>query len=162
MELGEDNSRDYKIERLSGLGDLEGLKKLFEPTYSQEELDLALINAIAFSKIEVAGYLLSLGADFSRDTYRGSYYAAHNSELLGLKFSISNGVNVNINNGMLLNVSIIAAINTRNVESVKWLFENGADSSLISESSLEVAKKFGNSELQSLLAKWTVKNQRKD
>ena len=100
---------------------------LFESSYSQLEIDIALENAIAYSQIRVAEYLLSLGADFSNYDYQGEYYAAHNNELEGLKFAISMGVDINIRNGMLLNIGVETAMNTKSTELVEWLIRNGAD-----------------------------------
>src|SRR6478735_12529339 len=95
--------RDTEIEILAGHGDIAQLKALFESGYTQHEIDIALENAIAYSQIATAEYLLSLGADFLNYDFQGVYYAAHNNELQGLKFAIENGVDINVNNGMLLN-----------------------------------------------------------
>lgn len=144
-------SRQPEIEMLAGDGNLEELRLLFKPGYSQLEIDIALENAIAYSQIETAKYLLSLNADFSNYEYQGVYYAVHNNELEGLRFAISNGVNININNGMLLNASIVTAINTKSTDLIKWLLDNGANPALLTKESLLLADNFGNAELSSVI-----------
>ena len=131
-----EESREYLIERLSSLGKIEDLKLLLEPKYTQEEINIALGNAIAYSMIEVAEYLISIGADISHGDYDGVYYAVHNNEVEGLKFSVEKGVDVNINNGHLLNTSIITAYKEKDTTILKWILENGADISLLSKETL--------------------------
>ena len=132
-----EESRNYLIERLCDLGKLEELKELLEPDHTQEELNIGLGIAIAYSQIEVAEYLIDLGADISHGDYDGVYYAVHNNEIEALKFSIKKGVNVNINNGQLLNTSIITAFNTKDTSILKWLLKNGADTSLVDKKTLK-------------------------
>lgn len=144
-------SRQTQIETLAGEGNIEKLKKLFESGYTQLEIDIALENSIAYSQVKTAEYLLSLGADFSNYDYQGTYYAVHNNELEGLKFAISNGVDININNGMLLNESIMTAINTKSVELIKWLLDNGANAKLVTNQSLKLISKYGTNELKYLM-----------
>ena len=146
-----DNNRILNIEILSGKGNLEELLTLFSQGYSQLELDIALENALAYSQIKVAEYLLSLGAKFSNYDYQGVYWAVHNNELEGLKFAIENGVDVNVNNGMPINVSIITTLNTKSFELINWLLLNGADVNLLTESNLEILKRFGEEKLKTLI-----------
>jgi hypothetical protein len=146
-----EESRISKIEVLAGDGNLTGLKKLLENGYSQLEIDVALENAIAYSQIGIADYLLSLGADFSNYDYQGAYYAAHNNELEGLKFAISKGVDINIRNGMLLNVGMETAQNTKSNQLVEWLISNGANTSLLTKKTIDSAMKWGNEELKALI-----------
>ncbi len=146
-----DELRSYKIEDLSGEGKLDELKKLLDKNYTQLEIDIALGNAIAYSQIETAEYLFSLGADFSNYDYDGVYYAVHNDELIGLKYAISKGVDINIRNGMLLNTSIMTCSNTKNIDTVKWLLENGADSKYLTKNSLEIVERYGTEELKELI-----------
>jgi len=127
------------------------LKMLFESSYSQLEIDIALENAIAYSQIRVAEYLLSLGADFSNYDYQGEYYAAHNNELEGLKFAISMGVDINIRNGMLLNIGVETAMNTKSTELVEWLIRNGADTSHLTMKTIKLAMEYGNEELKAII-----------
>ncbi|HTE10188.1 MAG TPA: hypothetical protein VK645_04445 [Chitinophagaceae bacterium] len=141
-------SRLQTIEILAGDGNLDELTKLLAPGYNQLEIDIALENAIAYSQISTAGYLLSLGAKFSNHEYQGVYYAVHNNELKGLRFAISRGVDINVNNGMLLNTSIETAINTKSVELVKWLLDNGANAKLLTKQSLKLVEDFGSPELK--------------
>ncbi|HRH50093.1 MAG TPA: hypothetical protein PLP23_15160 [Panacibacter sp.] len=143
--------RQTQIETLAGDGNIEELKKLFESGYTQLEIDIALENSIAYSQVKTAEYLLSLGADFSNYDYQGTYYAVHNNELEGLKFAISNGVDININNGMLLNESVMTAINTKSVELIKWLLDNGADAKLVTNQSLKLITEYGTDELKYLM-----------
>lgn len=144
-------SRQTQIEILSSDGNIEELKKLFETGYTQSEIDTALDNAIAYSQIVTAEYLLSLGADFSNYGYNGVYYAAHNNELEGLKFAISKGVDINVDNGILLNTGIMTAINTKSIELVKWLLDNGADRELLTKQSWRLIEDYGNKELKVLI-----------
>ncbi|ANE51931.1 ankyrin repeat domain-containing protein [Flavisolibacter tropicus] len=147
-----EESRLTRIELLAGDGHLEELMKLFESGYSQLELDVALENAIAYSQIKTAEYLLSLGANIANHNYQGAYYAVyHNEGLEGLKFAITNGVDINVNNGMLLNTSIVTGTNTKSVELVKWLLDNGANPRLLTKESLKLIDDFGTSELKSLI-----------
>ena len=145
------DSRQTQIEMFAGDGNIEELKELFESGYTQSEIDTALDNAIAYSKIETAEYLLSLGADFSNYGYNGVYYAVHNNELEGLKFATSNGVDININNGMLLNESIMTAINTKSVELIQWLLHNGANPKLLTTQSTKLINEYGTDELKNLM-----------
>lgn len=145
--------REYNIERFAGKVNLYELKQLLNSGFSQEEIDNALGSAIAYSKIEIAEYLIKLGADISYHNCDGVYYSAHNSELEGIKFSIQKGVDVNFGNGTLLNTSIIAAINTKNNDIIIWLLEHGANPKLISDSSLNVVERFGSLELKKIIRK---------
>jgi len=147
------DSRQTQIEMFAGDGNIEELKELFESGYTQSEIDTALDNAIAYSKIETAEYLLSLGADFSNYGYNGVYYAVHNNELKGLKFAIAKKVDINVEDGMLLNTSIITAINTKKIEIVKWLLDNGANKKLLTKQSLKLIDDYGTAELKNLIEK---------
>jgi ankyrin repeat protein len=139
------------IQEYASDGNIKELSKVLSVNENQLEIDIALESAVAYSKIEVAKYLLSLGADFSNYDYQSVYYAVHNNELKGLIFSISEGVDININNGMPLNTSILTAINTKSLVIIKWLLENGADKNLLTDKSKSIVKKFGSPELKILL-----------
>ncbi|MCB0845327.1 MAG: hypothetical protein KDE26_18885, partial [Bacteroidetes bacterium] len=102
-------------------------------------------------QIETAKYLVSLGADISRWNYDGVYYAVHNNELEGLKFSISLGVDINVLEGMILNTGIITAINTKETALVEWILENGADPSLLTVESLVIVQRYGTTELNEII-----------
>ena len=145
------SDRKYQIERNAGKGNLNELKTIFDSGYSQTEIDLALGSAIAYSKIEIAKYLISLGADISYQDYDGVYYSVHNNEIDGLKFSISLGIDVNLKNGLLLNTGIFTATNTKDIGIVKILLENGANVNLITENVLKVVERFGTTELKEIL-----------
>jgi len=144
-------SRQTQIELLAGEGNIEELQKLFESGYNQLEIDTALENAIAYSQIKTAEYLVSLGADLSNHNYQGAYYAVHNNELNGLKFAISKGVDINVNKGMLLNESIMTATNSKSIEMIKWLLDNGANPKLLSSQSLRLVEDYGTDELKNLI-----------
>lgn len=148
-------TRQTQIEILAGDGNIDELKKLLEPGYTQLEVDTALENAIAYSQIATAKYLLSLGADFSNYDYQGAYYAVHNNELEGLRFAIHSGVDINVNDGMLLNTSIMTATNTKSIELVKWLLDNGADPRLLTRQSLKLIDEYGTQELKQLIGNAT-------
>ena len=150
--------RQYQIEDLAGEGKLEELRELLEPTHTQLEIDVALENAIAYSRIEVAKYLIKLGANIANYNYQGVYYAVHNNEIEGLKFSIEQGVDVNIRNGSLINTSIETASNTGDSQILKWLLSNGANPKLITRHSKYIAKRYGTHELQELVKGNTHKN----
>ncbi len=79
------------------------------------------------------------------------YYAVHNNELEGLKFAIAKGVNINTQAGMILNESIVTAINTKSTDILKWVLENGADTKFLTQNSREMIDKYGMEELKSLL-----------
>lgn len=132
-------------------GHLESLKAVLGENPKQIELDIALENSIAYSFTEVAEFLLSKGANFAHNNYEGSYYAVHNNELKGLKFLISKGVDINVNNGMLLNASIFTSINEKEYEITKWLVLNGADKSLLTEKSFQLIDNYGTNELKEIL-----------
>ena len=146
-----EGARIQKIEVFAGDGNIAELKKLFEPEYTQQEVDVALENAITYSQIQTAEYLLLLGADFSNYGYQGVYYAVHNNELEGIKFAISKGVDINMGNGMLLNVGVETAINTKSVELVEWLISNGANANLLSRKTINSAMEWGNGELKAII-----------
>jgi uncharacterized protein len=146
-------SRQSQIEILAGNGNINKLKKLFESGYTQLEIDTALENAIAYSQIKTAEYLLALGADLSNYNYQGAYYAVHNNELEGLQFAIANGVDVNVNDGMLLNTSIETSINTKSVDLTKWLLNNGANPKLLTKQSLQMIDSLGTKKLKNLIEK---------
>lgn len=152
------DSRQTQIEIFAGNGDTGRLKIIFESNYTQSEIDKALDNAVAYSQNETADYLLSLGADFSNSNYNGVYYAVHNNELEGLKFAVGKGVDVNIDDGLLLNTSIMTAINTKSIEIVKWLLDNGANPEFLTEHSLTLVDEYGSGELKNLLKKKHVIN----
>lgn len=151
IHMAFEESRQNKIELLAGDGNIDELKKLFESGYTQSELDSALENAIAYSQIQMALYLLSLGADISSYGYNGVYYAVHNNELEGLKFAIANGVDINVNNGMLLNTGIETATNKKSINLIKWLLDNGANPKLLTDQSIKLISNYGTQELKNLI-----------
>lgn len=146
-----EKSRDYNIERLAGDGKKEELKELLGSDYTQNEIDIALSNALAYSQIETAKYLISLGADISWGNYDGVYYAIHNDEFEGLQFSVSQGVDVNVNNGMILNTCVMTAINTKDTKMLEWLILEGLDLKLLSSDMKHIAKRYGSRALKELL-----------
>lgn len=141
-------SRQTQIEILAGDGNLPELKRIFDSGYSQLELDVALENAIAYSQIQTAEYLLKLGADFSNYDYQGTYYAVHNNEIEGLKFAIEQGVDVNINDGQLLNTAIVTVYNTKDATTLNYLLEKGADLKYLSKKIMDA---FGNKEIKEII-----------
>jgi ankyrin repeat protein len=141
-------SRQNQIEILAGDGNLTELKRMFDSGYSQLELDVALENAIAYSQIQTAEYLLKLGADFSNYNYQGTYYAVHNNEIEGLKFAIEQGVDVNINDGQLLNTAIVTVFNTKDATTLNYLLEKGADLKFLSKRIMDA---FGNKEIKEII-----------
>ena len=145
------NSRQTQIETLAGVGNLTELNNIFSSGYTQLELDVALENAIAYSQIETADYLHKLGADFSNYNYQGVYYAVHNNEMTGLKYAIEKGVDINVNNGMLLNTSIVTCINTKDTEMIKWLIENGSDTNYLTKISYDLIERHGTEELKKII-----------
>ena len=126
-------SRETKIELLAGDGEIKKLQEILKQGYNQYDLDIALENAIAYSQIETAEYLIGLGADISHYDYQGVYYAVHNNEIEGLKFSIAKGVDINICDGLLINTAIITCVNEHKTELLEWMFENGAEPKLLSK-----------------------------
>ena len=144
-------SRLTRIEILAGNGNIDGLKEILELSYTQLEIDVALENAIAYSQIKIAEYLLTLGADMSNYNYQGMYYAVHNNELEGLKFTVSQGVDINVNNGMLLNTSVMTTMNTNSIELATWLINNGANPKLLTSQSLKLIDECEAVELKKLI-----------
>lgn len=132
-------SRQYQIENFAGDGKLNELISILSDNCTQLELDTALENAIAYSQIETAEYLLSKDAKFSNYDYQGTYYAVHNNELEGLKFAIRNGVDINVNNGMIINTSILTSINIKNTDLLMWILQNGGNPKLLSKQNLQTA-----------------------
>lgn len=132
-------------------GNFSRLETLFNSGYVQEELDLALLNALAYSRIEIADYVLGLGADFSYGNYEGVYFTAHNNELIGMKYAIAKGVDVNVNSGMLLNTAIVTFIYSKDIKIIKWLVENGANPYYLTESSIDLIDRYGTEELKTLI-----------
>ncbi|OJJ23314.1 hypothetical protein BKI52_02850 [marine bacterium AO1-C] len=147
----ENRTRITQLELLAGSGEIEKLKQVLGTKFSQEEIDIALANAIAYSQIETAKFLISLGADIAYRNYEGVYYAVHNDELEGLKFSISLGVDINVNNGMLLNTSIETTINSKNQDIIQYLLDNGADRKLLSSQSWESVQNYGSTSLKKMV-----------
>ena len=141
-------SRQTQIEILAGNGNLTELKRIFDLGYSQLELNVTLENAISFSRIKTTEYLLELGADFSYENYKGTYYAVHNNEIKGLKFAIERGVDVNINHGELLNTAIVTVHNTQDTTILNYLLKNGADPSFLSK---EIMDAYGTREIKELI-----------
>ena len=143
-----------KIENLACEGKIVELRNLLKDNFSQVEIDTALVDALAYSQIDTAEYLLSLGADISAYDYGGLYYAVHNNELEGLKYSISKGIDINVNSGMPLNTSIFTSTNSGDIKIIKWLLENGANPKLLTGKSLRIAKRYGTDELRNLLRQY--------
>ena len=146
-------SRNLEIENLAGNGNLVELKNLLSENYTKSEINIALESAIAYSQIETAKYLLLLGAEFSFRNYQGVYYAVHNNEIEGLKFAIENGVDINVNNGMIINTSILTCINEKNNDLIKWILNNGADKFLLTEENIKLICEYGSKELDCLILK---------
>ena len=146
-------SRQSTIEELSADGKLEQLKALFESGYTQEEIDEALSNTLAYAMIETAEYLIGLGADLAWEGHHGVYYAAHNNELSALKFAISQGVNINVENGMILNTAIITAINCKDLSMIQWVLSSGADLSFLSDQSRRLIREYGSDGLKQLFSR---------
>ncbi|MEM1328811.1 MAG: ankyrin repeat domain-containing protein [Bacteroidota bacterium] len=154
MELESDNlksTRSHQIQDAAGEGQLEILQSLLDSSATQIELDVALEMAIAYSQLETADYLLSLGADFSNYNYQGVYYAVHNSELEGLKYAIEKGVDINVEKGMILNKATLAAVYSKQIDIVKWVLDSGADINLLRTENLETVNEFGTEELRSII-----------
>ncbi len=147
-------SKASKIELLAGDGNLNELKNLLMTGYTQLEIDVALENSIAYSKIETAEYLISLGADLSNYDYQGTYYAVHNNEFEGLKFAVGNGVDINVNKGQLLNTAIVTAYNEKDATILKWLLDKGADITYLSDDIMSI---FGTDELKEIIKHHTAK-----
>ncbi len=143
--------RQHNIENFARKGDLPSLQEILSDCFTQLEIDLALEAAVAYSHIDVAEYLFSIGADFSNYNYQGVYYAVQNNELEGLKFAISKGIDININNGMLLNCCVFTATNSNSTIMFNWLLDNGAKLELLTSSSKEIIEKYGTDELKHLI-----------
>ena len=147
-------ARQNNIEAIAREGKLDELKLLFSQSYTQLEIDTALENAIAYSQIDTAEYLLTLGASFENYNYQGLYYAVHNNELEGLKYAVSQGVDININEGMLLITGIVTTINSKDLTLIKWLLDNGAEIKYLKENDFALIDKYGTREFKELIKIW--------
>lgn len=146
-------SRATNIKFLAADGKLSELQDFLETGYTQLEINIALENAITYSKIETAEYLISLGADLTNYDYRGTFNAVHNNELEGLKFAVDNGVDINVSNGRLLNTSILTAYNKKDATIFKWLLANGADVVYLSD---DIMNAFGTDDLKRIIKHHTT------
>ena len=144
------SSKIIQVETAANEGDLRTLKGLLGETPNQEEIDSAFTGAMAEAKIDVLKYLLSIGGNFSAWDYQGLYYATYSTDTTGLEFAITNGVDINVRSGMLLNSSIVTALNEKDNSMVKWILENGGDANLISDQSKMLLKRYGGEELKQL------------
>lgn len=150
--------RDFNLELFSGDGELTKLKEMLSDKYTQLDIDNALINAVAYGKKEVADYLISLGADISYSDYEGVYYAVHNNELEGLKYAISKGVDINVNDGMILNAAIYTTIQKKCTELLNWIVENKASIELLTQDSKDLLQKYGTKKQQELISSLYIEN----
>lgn len=150
-EYGRSDNRMHRIEDYAGNGQTVALQQLFAYGYSQAEIDTALENAIAYSQLETAEFLISLGADLLGNECNGVYYAVHNNELAGLQFAVANGVDINVAGGLLLNTTVETACNTKDIQIIRWLLNNGADKSLLTQRSIDLAARWGRSDLKALI-----------
>jgi len=150
--------RNFNLELLSGDGELAKLKEILSDKYTQLDIDNALINAVAYGKKEVADYLISLGADISYGDYEGVYYAVHNNELEGVKYAISKGVDINVNEGMILNAAIYTTIQEKCKEMLKWILEHKASVELLTQDSKDLLEKYGTKEQQELINSLYIEN----
>ena len=58
---------------------------------------------------------------------------------------------------MLLNTSIVSFINTKDIEMIKWLLENGANTNYLTESSHDLIERYGTDELKKIIKNATQK-----
>jgi ankyrin repeat protein len=139
------------IEDAAMKGHLDELKTALDSGYAQSDIDNALGLAIAYARIDIADYLIGIGGDLSHHSYDGVYYAVNNNQLDGLKYAVMKGVDINVRNGMILNMSIQTAINSNNIEMVEWILSNGGDPNLLSHDSRRLVQDFGSSDLKALI-----------
>ena len=137
-----------KIETLASDGLLTELRAFLGANFSQLEIDTGLSIAVACSHIDTARHLLAIGADLNWADAQGAYYAAHNNELEGLRFAITNGVDVNVGDGSLLNTAVVTAYNEDDITIIHWLLENGADTSLLKK---DIIESFGSPQIEKLI-----------
>lgn len=71
---------------------------------------------------------------------------------------VSNNVDINVNDGMILNELIHTSINTSDIEMLEWTLNNGADLSYLTEESLETLRTFGSSDLKKLILEYVEKS----
>ena len=126
-----EDSRETQIEILSGEGKLSELKELLGSEYNQKEIDIALDSAISYSKVDVANYLLDIGANFSEDQWESTINCVVNNQIEGLEIALKHGLNINHNKGVLLNEAIVTAYNEKDTKVLRFLIENGANKTLI-------------------------------
>ena len=156
VNLKMEESRRDKIEDLASQGNLGELKELLGTDFTQDEIDLAFADALAYSQIGIAEYLLSLGADISWENYYGVYNAVFNNEMEGLLFAMNHGAERFIREGKLLNKAIVAANKKKDTTILIWLIENGADITQISDGILNA---FGTKEIKEICESRVEKGQ---
>lgn len=145
-----EQDRKYQIELFSGDGELEEIKELFTDGCTQTELNIALMNAIAYSQIAVAEYVLDMGAEWGYLEYESIYYAVHNNELEGLKFAIARGVDINVKRGLILNTCIYISVYHDNLEMINWVLANGAQLKYLRTEPIKIINEHRSEELKSI------------
>lgn len=64
---------------------------------------------------------------------------------------IQNGVDININNGIIINTSILSSINSKSNDLLIWILKNGGDPNLLNNQNLYIAYSSENIELKKIL-----------
>ncbi len=138
---------NQSIEDAVDSGNLDAVKEVFSTECAQAELDHALEVAIAYSHTDIADFLIEKGADISANGHQGIYFAAFNGELDGVKYALTKGVDINAQNGLILNTAIETALNSQDLSFVEWVLSHGADASLVNEKNSGLLKDGGFPEL---------------
>ena len=96
---------------------------LVQTGIDQESLNQAFSCAIAYSHLELAEYLLAQGAELTWGDNESLRCAVSNGEVGGTQFCLSRGIDVNVENGMVLGEAAISMP----PKFLIWLLAQGAE-----------------------------------
>lgn len=89
----------------------------------EDSLNQALSCAVAYSHLHLAEYLMAKGAQLAWGDYDPLRCAIENGEIVATKFCLAHGIDINVQNGMIL---CLAAISMP-PDFIAWLVNQGAD-----------------------------------
>ena len=114
------------IEFVASENDISKVKEIIEAGANQDTLNAGLSCAVAYAHVELADYLIEQGANLTHSNYDPLYWACHNDNEQAIKYVLSKGIDININDGMI----IWLCADRMSSEFIQWLLENGADPSV--------------------------------
>ena len=104
-------------------GDLTAVESFLTKGVEENQLNEAFSCAVGYGHIDVAELLLRHGASFEAWSHDAVYWACHNGNEAGVRWALSNGVDINVQNGMILSTSIYHMSD----DFIQWLISAGAD-----------------------------------